>query len=422
MSNVLIIDNEARMRATLLRLFSDHGHQAVAVPNGVDAARVMSQDLPNLILIDLDVPAGGIKTAGIIRLNPRYAQIPILLGIPTGNHTLKMCSRGDLSGVLIRPYKSEKLLERVKFCLDRVKKVSKKQDVSSRSNGSLLSRKPTEAERAMEVRRQIRELTDLPTLSLAQQQVIAIMSKEDNDVDMDALIETIQSDQALTMRVMQIARSAHYGFTGSFVQTAVTFLGISKIRQIVQSATILEVFKNTAESDGGLDRKKMWEHSVACGLVMQRMCRDDRKARHFTVGLLHDVGKIVLDFKFPEYMQEIMSIVQKTNHAMHLVEQDLLGITHAEVGHELVKCWQLPNELAESILHHHAPSKASRHQLLSTQVYLADMAVRKMGIGDSGNLEKPFVQDPYVKKIPVSMDPVISKRDEILKEVEAIIG
>ena len=137
----------------------------------------------------------------------------------------------------------------------------------------------------MEIRAQIRELTDLPTLSAAQQRTIAILAQEDDQVDVDALVEAIQLDQALTVRIMHIAKSAYYGFTGgNFVRTAVTYLGMPRLRQIVQSATILEVFEGQGKKNSGdMDMRKMWMHSVACGMVVQLLAGDNRQARHFTV-------------------------------------------------------------------------------------------------------------------------------------------
>ncbi len=425
---VLIIDGEAQMRKGLFDLFSKYGYFPIAVSQGVDAARVMHREVPDLILIDQGVPVGGLKTAGIIRLNPHYGRIPILLGVKAGpreqmRQTLKQGLKVGISGVLVRPYDPGRLLQKVRDCLSSSGGALSKEDLLRKAGGDLGSKGRPDATTAMEVRTQVRELTDLPTLSPAQQRIISIMSQDDEEIDVDALVEAIQSDQALTMRVMRIARSAYYGFTGNFIQTAVTFLGMSKVRQIVQSATVLEVFERQGQTDGeGLDRKGAWAHSVACGLVMQRIARDNKQARHFTTGLLHDVGKLVLDFKFHEYSRAIVEIAEKQQRPMHLVEQELIGISHAEIGQELAKTWQLPNEVGESIAHHHAPFRAYRHKYLSSLIYLADVAVRQMNIGNSGNYAKPEVEDPYAQKLHISLEEVVSQRDDLVRQVEAIVS
>ena len=427
MSKVLIIDGEPQMRKAFSQFFTAQGYHAAAVPHGADAARIMHREVPDLILIDQDVAIGGIKTAQIIRLNPRYGRIPILMGVKVGpreqmRQTAQHSRKVGISGLLVRPYEPGRLLQKVKDCLSPNGGAISKDELLRRAKDDLEGGRP-DVTTAVEVRTQIRELVDLPTLSPAQQRIISIMSREDQEVDVEALVNAIQSDQALTMRVMRIARSAYYGFTGNFIRTAITFLGMPRVRQIVQSATILEVFERQGQTDdGGLDRKELWEHSVACGLVMQQISRDNRQARHFTAGLLHDVGKLVLDFKFHEYSRAIVEIAEQEKRPMHLVEQELIGISHAEIGQELARLWQLPNEMAESIVHHHAPSRAYRHKYLSSLVYLADVAVRQMGIGNSGNCAEPEVEDPYAQKLHISLEEVVSQRDDLVRQVEAIVS
>ena len=118
----------------------------------------------------------------------------------------------------------------------------------------------------------------------------------------------------------------------------------------------------------------------------------------------------------------IVEIAEREKCPMHLVEQELLGITHMEIGYELAKLWQLPNDVAESTVHHHAPSKAQRQKYLSSLVYLADVVVRQMEIGHSGNYEEPEVADAYAKRLRLDLEPVLSQKDELLKQVEAIVS
>lgn len=413
MPKVIVIDSEAKTRDAVSRFLIPKGYQIAAVPHGVDAARVMRQDTPDLVLIDQAVPMGGLKTARLLRLHPKCGRVPILLGVnPAPRNQLQQIIQEStqigITGALVRPYKPSQLLEKLKAIF---------------SNGNSKKGAQLEPPSTTEIRRQIRELADLPTLSPAHQRIISIMSQDDAEIDVNALVEAIQSDQALTMRIMRIARSAYYGFGGNFIGTAVTFLGMPRLRRIVQSATVLEVFEREGKSeDSGLDLKQAWMHSVACGLVMQVISRDNRQARHFTLGLMHDVGKFVLDYRFHEYSKAIVEIATKEQRPMHAVEQELLGITHMEIGYELANMWQLPNEVAESVVHHHAPYKAYRHKYLSSLVYLADVAVRQMEIGDSGNHETPEVADEYAKKLHVDLGAVALQREDLVEQIRAIVS
>lgn len=415
MAKLLLVDREPAACGALLQALIADGHQVDAVPHGVEAVRQMNRLVPDLLLIDQEVPAGGLRTAEIIRLHPRFGRIAILLGVQAGPQALMqdLLRRGvqiGISGVLVRPYDTDGVRRKVKeLC-------AHERDDSRRLVGQ------DARERAIEIRGQVRGLTELPTLSPAHQRIITIMSHNDEEVDVEALMQSIQSDQALTMRIMRIARSAYYGFQGNFIRTALTFLGMARVRQIVQSATILEVFDRQGAAKGGLDRQAAWMHSIACGMVMQLISRDNRQGRHFTAGLLHDVGKLVLDFRFTDFSRVIWETCSREQRAMHKVEAELLGVTHMEIGQDLANLWQLPSEVAEAIVHHHEPFRAYRHKYLSSLVYLADVAVRQMGLGAAGNGAPPVVDDPYAGKLHVDLEEIASHRDELSRQLEAIIS
>ncbi len=418
MAKILIIDSDAQTRRGLSHLFMSQGFQAGAVTNGVEAARLMRHEQPDLILIDQEVPLGGLKTAQIIRLNPRYQNIPILLGMKSGtpNQTrdiLRQAIKNGISWALARPYEQKRLIEKTRESLNPGGEVQKQ-----------LKSLPPEV-LGVRIRQRLREIADLPTLSVAQQHLIELMSQDDSDVNMNDVIQAIQSDQALSMRTLRIARSAGYGFQGNLLPSAATFLGVQKIRQIVQSATILEIF-STPESPerDGLDFIEFWKHSVACGIVMQMISRDNMQSKHFMTGLLHDVGKLVLELKFAPYAKAIHETSVKEKRPRHEIESEWIGITHAEIGQEIAVSWKLPNELAESIAFHHMPSATQRHKLLSALVYQADIFVRTMEIGHSGNYAQPVVVDAFAQKIklPISPDELFNRKEDILQQVNAIVS
>jgi putative nucleotidyltransferase with HDIG domain len=421
MAKVLMIHGDSGGLDGALR---DNGHEVSTVTDGVAAVHAMTRELPDVVLIDQDVPMGGLRTAGILHLHPLYGSIPVLLGVTADSRaqarsTAVKARRAGIFGVLPRPYRPAHVLEQIASVPSRpadepAPTTITKTTVSAEAPSSRTATNP-----AVRVRLEIRELIDLPTLAPAQQRLITIMSCDDDDVDMDALVGAIQADQGLTMRTMRVARSAYYGFTGDFIRSAITYLGVGKIRQIVQTATVLDVFKGQVTS-GALDPNACWEHSVATGLVMQRIARDNKHARHFTAGLLHDVGKLVLAYRFGEYSRAIRQVTRDRGCDMRVAEMELIGLSHTEIGYELCRHWQLPHEIAESVAYHHAPSTAPRHKYLSALVYLADLAARRMHLGDSGNDHDAGVDDPFADKLHIDVDAVIAQKEEIQAEVEAM--
>lgn len=416
MSNLIVIDSDLKMRRELCALFSANGMPAAPAAHGVEAAQLMMKTPPSLVLVDEAVPMGGIKTAQIIRMNPAFKEIPILLGLRLGapdrvRDTLREAIRKGITWALARPYKPEALLEKVRDLLE----------------GKVPAKKPTpeKPDNAEAIRAQLKELKELPVLSATQQKVITLMSVDDDQVDMQALVDAIQVDQALAMRTMRIAGSAAFGFRGNALSSAVTFLGVQKMRQIIQSATILEIFSGQGGGkEGGLQIDRFWEHSIATGVVMQMISRDNKAGNHFMAGMLHDVGKLVLEIAFQPFSREVELASLARMLPRDHVERALIGITHGEIGKELVDMWDLPPEIGECIGNHHSPANAFRHKLLTALVYTANYAVRRMGIGQSGSHDEPAFEDEFARKVrlPIGMDDLIGKRNQVYEQVQAIMA
>jgi HD-like signal output (HDOD) protein len=108
----------------------------------------------------------------------------------------------------------------------------------------------------------------------------------------------------------------------------------------------------------------------------------------------------------------------------HVVEAELIGLSHAEMGQEIADLWGLPREIAESIAYHHAPSLAQRHQRLAGLIYLADFAVHQMDIGHSGNYIKPRLGDEFAQSLEssIDMDELVARKQEIETQIESIIA
>ena len=222
---------------------------------------------------------------------------------------------------------------------------------------------------------------------------------------------------------MRVCRSAHFGFQGGLMQQALAFLGIEEVRQIVQSATLANIFEEETDGSGNsLSLKDLWKHSLATGLAMEFLGKADKEKTRFLLGILHDIGKVIFKFCFPDHFEAVMDMVEKENCSMLHAEQELLGITHAECGGELAVHWDLPPEVRTAIAWHHAPSQTTQHRRLAAMVHLADIAVRTMEIGYAGDSLIPEI-DLYAKRsFPKKLEELIENKEEFIEQVEAILG
>lgn len=403
---ILVVDKNPKIGGLVAGQLREKGYDARDVRHGAEAAVALREALVDAILLDNQVPMGGIRTARVLRLHPKYQSIPIIISLPSVREEARQIivdgQKAGLSNFLLKPFTMAALQKK----LDEVARAAKTSD------------QPT----FMQVRDEIRSLTNLPSMPEAHSKLLLLLSKPDNEIDLDQVSRTLQLDAALSARVMRVCRSAFYGFQGNLMKQAVAFLGVAEIRKIVQSAVIYKVFDDA--KGAGEDRFTMadlWKHSLAVGLAMEIVGKADKKRTHFLLGVLHDIGKAIFKFRFPDHFSAVLDQVEKENVHIIQAEQDLLGITHAECGGELAVHWDLPPEVRTAIASHHSPAQTSQHRRLAAMVHISDIAVRTMKIGYAGDPLIPTM-DPYAQRMQKDVEEITSQQASLEKQVEAIIG
>lgn len=233
--------------------------------------------------------------------------------------------------------------------------------------------KPDTAEqhRLDEIIRSVNRLRPLPGSPLR------ILKELDNQsTSASQVADLILLDQALTAYLLKVANSAYLGFSRqcSSVQEAVVRLGFKQVRSLVYS-TMASGPLGARLAGYRLGDKGLWFHSVAVASSSHWLAKalnypDPEKA--YVAGLLHDIGKLVLDqFVMADYNQ-IMDIMYTQKQPMWRVEEQLFGIDHAGVGALAGEHWQFPAELIEAIRYHHNPCMDQPHPQLAAIVNLAN--------------------------------------------------
>jgi putative nucleotidyltransferase with HDIG domain len=232
----------------------------------------------------------------------------------------------------------------------------------------------TDISRAMET------LQPIPQVALKILRLI-----NENNYDIPTLTEEIRKDQVLSARTLKLCNSVFIGSREKIesLDHALVYLGQKLLVKFVISAS-LDGFFHQAAKGYSLCKGGIYHHAVGTAVIAEKIADLSQKANPmaaYTAGLLHDIGKVVLDqyiqsalpFFYRELQQEKKNFIE--------VEKGLLGIDHTEAGAHLARKWSFPDSLTESIIHHHNPEDSNRNRELVHMVYLADLLMSRFHAG-----------------------------------------
>ena len=233
-----------------------------------------------------------------------------------------------------------------------------------------------------DLRNRIEKLGDLPTLPHVVQRLATMISRP--TVSTEEIGAIIEKDQVLAAKVLRLANSPFYGFPSRIgsVSHAVIVLGFNVVKGLTLCASALSIMK-----DAGMDQ--LWRHSLGVAITANLLAtRLEMKNPEelFVSGLLHDIGKVVLYVKWPDVGNSIKDALKaRRDVSLFDVEQELTGLSHADIGGYLANAWHLPVTLREPILYHHDPTRAKEAALQTAIVHVADILVKGLACGNPGD-------------------------------------
>jgi len=231
-----------------------------------------------------------------------------------------------------------------------------------------------------DIKTAIQQLKPIPQVALKILRLV-----DQNRFDIEPIAIEIRKDQVITARMLQLANSAMFGAkrTITSLDHAVVFLGQDLMVRIILSAAVQGYYEQSTMGYA-LCKGGMYHHAIGCAQIAEALarktqCEDPGKA--YTAGLLHDIGKVVLDqyvtAAYPLFYREIMD--EKEN--IISIEKRLLGMSHTEVGTLLSRQWSFPAALIAAIQYHHQPNQCPEYEALCAIVYLADLLMSRFHAG-----------------------------------------
>lgn len=243
---------------------------------------------------------------------------------------------------------------------------------------------------AEEIDRRIENCPKLASLKSINRALTELVNSEQGLSSQIA--EIIRRDPSLTTRLLRLVNSVYFGLATKVnnIEEAVFFLGLRQIRDLSTATPVIEELEGLNRNWPTVPWKDMWKHSIGTAIMTREiltttsmMIDDDTD---YIIGLLHNVGKVVIASAFPEEFREIIAHRSNGEHEILELERELIGRDHAELGAAYLRRHNLSPEIIESVRFHHTPENAPNHSVLAGAVQLADKLVRYAGI--PGGLEQ----------------------------------
>lgn len=194
----------------------------------------------------------------------------------------------------------------------------------------------------------------LPQIPHVMQEVIK--SLRDENVSGQQLAALVSNDQVIVAKVLRLANSSYYGARRNVakVSEAVQLLGLDTFRNLVISSALVSAFPKVS----GFDLAGFWRNSMLVANIAHILGRDLETDREmlFSAGLMHSIGQLLIVLCFPAESDAVADQLNGVDlAARRATEEQLLNLSHFEVGMELARRWNFPECIQSAVGHYDAP-------------------------------------------------------------------
>lgn len=230
-----------------------------------------------------------------------------------------------------------------------------------------------------ELRKIVGTIGELPSLSGTYHSLLDAL--KDPNISIQDVAKIIELDMGMSAKVLQLVNSAFFGLaqTVTNLKSAAAYLGIETLKNLALATETFRVFVPDARIPPSVC-EALQRHAHQTAMIARKMPMP-AKALDVTVvsALLHDVGRLILASKMPDKYCAVMARAQERGCEEFEAEEELLGLSHAELGAYLLGLWGFPPLAVEAIAHHHRPTRIPHSGFdSSVALYLVDVLDHEM--------------------------------------------
>jgi HD-like signal output (HDOD) protein/CheY-like chemotaxis protein len=251
------------------------------------------------------------------------------------------------------------------------------------------------------ISRMLEEITELPGLPSTYQEFVDAVSK---DKQAGEISKIINKDVALTARILHLANSAFYGSVNiSTVESAIMRLGLNAVKDIIFT------FSFISELDWQPDQLEMLQAIIRHSILVNKFIKkvyflkhgETLRQEYISVGITHDIGKIVLLQYFRDRYQSILDYMENHPGTGFMEGELAMGFerqTHAEIGACFLDLWHLPDFMVDTALYHHEKGKGDQpYNRVVEALHFTDRILESLETAsDSADVDLPGILQGYL--------------------------
>ncbi|HUU39883.1 MAG TPA: HDOD domain-containing protein [Desulfatiglandales bacterium] len=386
----LIVDDELVSRKKMQKIMDSLGEcEAVESGNKAIAAfqRALENGMPfDLVTLDIAMPEmDGKETLYALREIERKRKIPeenrskiLIVTSYSDEDTVLACIRAECDGYIVKPFNREVIVEKLEklgmgktFSLAGKAKI----EVTAQENDPAETKSSIIEEIISQFKGGQIDLPSPPQIGVKFNEMV------NKSANIEEIADFLKQDVAVSFKLISIANSVYYRGVSEYktVMQAINRLGLNTTGQYVNVISNRSLYAATSkEFKIFLDR--LWEHSLCCAYASQSVSEflelelpDDV----FTIGLLHDIGKLVLLYIYCE-------LEKKCKISAEIDREDLLRdleAYHGKFGAAVLTRWNFPSGYADAAKYHDNLGDADPVSKELLVVHFANLLVKEMGYG-----------------------------------------
>jgi putative nucleotidyltransferase with HDIG domain len=258
-------------------------------------------------------------------------------------------------------------------------------------------------------------LDRLPPLPESIQRINSMI--DGKQTTLDAVGQEIAKDQAISAEVLHLVNSSFYGFSEkvSSIKHAVVLLGLNAIRTIVGSSWVSGIMQDFSIG--------FHHHSVATAracYILSKSLGVGEPEEVSALGLLHDIGKVVLAKFLPEEFKQVCELAQREHICFHEAEMEVMGVTHASLGASLLEKWNLPSSTVIPIEYHHYSELPTDFREEAALLKLANLMLRAEGYGYVADHSIPEFHEEIAEELDLEVGDLHMLSNEICDQMAGI--